>query len=126
MSAHAVSLFLILFVVTTNAAAQVMLKQGMSLVGPVALDGSKNVLAVAIGILMQPWIVLGLTTFVISMACHMVVLSRVNLSFAYPFLSLAYVMVAAYSFFFFNEPMEFIRLAGYGLIICGTILIAFS
>lgn len=126
MSAHGVSLILILFTVTTNAAAQIMLKQGMTLVGPVALDGSRNPVAIAFSVAMQPWIILGLATFVVSMASHMIVLSRVNLSFAYPFLSLAYVMVAAYSFFFFNEPMELIRLAGYALIISGTILIAFS
>jgi len=126
MPAQSGSILLILFVVTTNALAQIMLKQGMTQVGPIALDTTKNPALVAIGVLLQPWIMAGLVTFVISMACHMVVLSRVDLSFAYPFLSLAYIMVAVWSFYVFQEEISAVRLAGYGFIVFGTLLIAFS
>ena len=92
MSPYTLSIVLILFTVTTNAAAQIMLKRGMMQLGPLDQLGA-NPLMVALGIVFQPWVFLGLSTFVISMASHLVVLSRVQLSFAYPFLSLAYVMV---------------------------------
>jgi len=100
----------ILFTVMTNAAAQLMLKQGMMSLGPISFEGT-NPLLKLLQIVFSPWVFLGLCTFVISMASHLYVLSKVELSFAYPFLSLAYVAVAIFAYF----------------IICvGTVLIAQS
>jgi len=116
---------LILFTVLTNAAAQIMLKKGMNSVG--ALDiGNDGLIGTVFRVVFSPFVFLGLTTFVISMASHLIVLSKVQLSYAYPFLSLAYVVVAAYSYFFFAEDVGLARLAGIGLIVAGTILIAQS
>lgn len=120
-----VSILMILFTVTTNAAAQIMLKHGMRAVGEVRLS-TDGMGAVVLSILTNPWVVLGLGTFVVSMASHLVVLSRVELSFAYPFLSLAYLIVAAYAYFIFGENVGALRLAGYGLICLGTLLVALS
>jgi multidrug transporter EmrE-like cation transporter len=119
-----VSILLILFTVTTNAAAQIMLKHGMQMVGEVKLDGAVG--HSALNIVTNIWVLLGLATFVVSMASHLVVLSRVELSFAYPFLSLAYIMVAAYAYFVFGENVGALRLAGYALICAGTLLVALS
>jgi drug/metabolite transporter (DMT)-like permease len=60
------------------------------------------------------------------MASHLVVLSKVELSFAYPFLSLAYVIVMAYAFFVFGENVTLWRVAGIGAICLGTLLISMS
>jgi drug/metabolite transporter (DMT)-like permease len=60
------------------------------------------------------------------MASHLVVLSRVDLSFAYPFLSLAYVVATLYAYFAFHEDVSAYRIGGIGLICLGTILIARS
>ena len=125
MSPFALSIVLILFTVTTNAAAQIMLKRGMMQLGPLDQLGS-NPVFIAFGIVFQPWVFLGLSTFVVSMASHLIVLSRVQLSFAYPFLSLAYVIVAAYAFFVFGEDVGLLRIAGIALICAGTILISMS
>ena len=74
----------------------------------------------------SPWVFLGLCTFVISMASHLYVLSKVELSFAYPFLSLAYVAVAVFAYFVFREDLNAWRIAGIGFICVGTVLIAQS
>ena len=50
------------------------------------------------------------------MASHLFVLSKVELSFAYPFLSLAYVVVAVFAYFVFKEDVNALRIAGIGLI----------
>ena len=92
---------LILFTVTTNAAAQIMLKRGMLTLGPIG-GMESGIIGTVFSILFQPWVFLGLCMFVVSMASHLIVLSKVQLSFAYPFLSLAYVIVAAYAFFIFG------------------------
>lgn len=116
---------LILFTVLTNAAAQIMLKKGMLSLGPLALDGA-NLIATVLRVGFNPWVFAGLTLFVVSMASHLVVLSKVELSYAYPFLSLAYVVVAAYAFFAFREDVNAMRIAGIGLICLGTVLISRS
>lgn len=116
---------LILFTVLTNAAAQIMLKKGMMMIGAVPLEAA-GALTTALRIVMNPWVFLGLCTFVVSMGSHLIVLSRVDLSFAYPFLSLAYVVAAAYAYFVFKEDVNNFRIAGIALICMGTILISRS
>jgi len=115
----------ILFTVLTNAAAQLMLKQGMMALGPISFAGVNPVLKI-LAIVFSPWVFFGLLTFVISMASHLFVLSKVDLSFAYPFLSLAYVVVAVFAYFVFREDLNALRIAGIAFICVGTVLIAQS
>jgi drug/metabolite transporter (DMT)-like permease len=114
----------ILFTVLTNAAAQLMLKQGMMSLGSISF-GANPVIKI-LQIVFSPWVFFGLCTFVISMASHLYVLSKVELSFAYPFLSLAYVAVAVFAYFIFREDLNAWRIAGIGFICVGTVLIAQS
>ena len=117
----------ILFTVLTNAAAQMLLKQGMLSLGPISLgDGSMamKVFNLIVNVVFNPWVFAGLTVFVISMASHLFVLSKVDLSFAYPFLSLAYVVVAVLAWMFFKEDLGAWKIAGIAFICIGTILIA--
>jgi drug/metabolite transporter (DMT)-like permease len=116
---------LILFTVLTNAAAQIMLKRGMLTIGPLALEG-RNLLTTVLAVVFNPFVFIGLCTFVISMASHLVVLSKVELSYAYPFLSLAYVVVAIYAYVVFREDLNGYRIVGIALICLGTILISRS
>jgi multidrug transporter EmrE-like cation transporter len=118
---------LILFTVLTNAAAQIMLKKGMMSVGQLSFDGGiGGIIGTVFRVIFSPWVFLGLLTFVISMASHLIVLSKVELSFVYPFLSLAYVVVAIYAFFIFKEDVNAMRMAGLGVICLGTLLISRS
>ncbi len=117
----------ILFTVFTNAAAQLMLKQGMLTLGPLANEAPTNAASVIImvfRIVFHPWVFFGLCTFVVSMVSHLYVLSKVELSFAYPFLSLAYVFVAVAAWLWFSEDLNSWRIWGIGFICVGTIFIA--
>lgn len=113
----------ILFTVLTNAAAQVMLKYGMIQLGTLSFSGANPVLKI-LQIVFSPFVFLGLCTFVISMASHLFVLSKVELSYAYPFLSLAYVVVAVAAWLLFREDLNAYRIGGIALICVGTVLIA--
>lgn len=113
----------ILFTVLTNAAAQVLLKQGMLSLGPLTFS-AETAIARVFQIVFNPWVFAGLSMFVISMASHLFVLSKVDLSFAYPFLSLGYVVVALVAWMVFKEDIGAYKIAGIALICAGTILIA--
>jgi multidrug transporter EmrE-like cation transporter len=124
-SAATTNLALILFTVTTNAAAQLLLKRGMTTLGELQLAGDR-IIGTIFSVVFNPFVFAGLATFVISMASHLIVLSRVQLSYAYPFLSLAYVIVAVASWHFFAEDLGVWRIAGIALICLGTVFIAQS
>jgi len=124
-TAASLNLAMILFTVVTNALAQLLLKAGMTRLGGLELSADK-LIGTVFTVVFNPWVFAGLCTFVISMASHLIVLSRVQLSYAYPFLSLAYVIVAVASWYFFTEDLGWLRIAGIGFIIIGTILIAQS
>jgi multidrug transporter EmrE-like cation transporter len=127
MTPKALSIVLILFTVFTNAAAQIMLKKGMLAHGALSTGGGiGGIIGTALSVVFSPWVFAGLSMFVVSMASHLIVLSRVQLSFAYPFLSLAYVIVAAYAFFIFGEDVGPARIVGIALIMAGTVFISMS
>jgi EamA-like transporter family. len=86
----------------------------------------QNIARVFSGLITNPFLIAGMLTFVISMVSHLLVLSRVELSFAYPFLSIAYVVVSIYSYFVFNEDLNLYRMAGIACICVGTLLISRS
>lgn len=115
----------ILFTVMTNAAAQLMLKFGMLSLGPISF-AAETMIQRIFQIVFNPWVFAGLLTFVISMASHLYVLSKVDLSFAYPFLSLAYVAVALFAWLLFKEELGAYKIAGIAFICIGTVLIAQS
>ena len=114
---------LILFVVVTNFLSQILLKKGMTDIGEFDLNG-EGLWNIA-GTVATNWAVIaGLIVMVISMASHLVVLSRVEISYAYPFLGLSFVLVALYGYYFLDEAVTIWRSAGVLLIVAGVAVIA--
>jgi len=113
----------ILFTVITHASAQIMLKLGMNDVGQFSI-ADEPLLPLLVEIGFNPFVVLGVATFVVSMTSHIYVLSKVHVSFAYPFLSLAYVLVAVWAAAFLGETLSPLQIVGIGTIVAGTVLIA--
>ncbi len=115
---------LILVSVTLAAIAQVTLKAGMNHVtdangGQLALSGDslKQIAA-------QVWVWAGLAIFAVSAVLWLFALSRANLSFAYPFAALGYVIIVIASILFLNEHVQPITWVGMALIVGGILLIA--
>ncbi|MDQ4005954.1 MAG: hypothetical protein M3135_06590 [Actinomycetota bacterium] len=124
-------ILVILLSVGLAATAQLTLKYGVSRVtkkGPTGEVVSGIVLsepvASAIRVAKEPYIWLGLVLFGISAAVWIVVLSRVSLSFAYPFAALTYVIILVFDRLVLNDPVPGLRWAGVFLIMTGIILIS--
>ncbi len=115
----------IVITVILNAAAQLLIKAGISRVGQASFSAS-HIVNLLLGAALNPFIVLGLVVMTLSMGTHMMSLSRFDVSFAFPFLSVAYVIVAAWGYFFFGEDVNLTRVVGIGTIILGTIILARS
>lgn len=114
-----VNIGLILTGVLLNTAAQLCLKQGMSVIGEVSID-MVSIIALLPRIVMNFYIVMGLACYVVSFLIWLIVLSRVEVSIAYPSLSIGYVIVAFVGYFFMHEALSMYKVAGIVLICVGT------
>ena len=119
------SFSLILFGVLLNAAAQLLLKAGTNSVGHFAFNRD-NILPVGWQLATEPHIVGGLTCYVISVVVWIMALSRVEVSIAYPMLSIGYVVNALAAWWLFGEAVSVTRLTGIGIIIVGVYVVSRS
>ncbi len=83
-------LALILLSVSLNAAAQLLLRAAMR--GGLPSGGAP--LAMLLDIALRPGVIAGIACYGISLVVWILVLSRVEASFAYPFLGVGFVIVA--------------------------------
>ena len=116
---------LILLGVLLNAGAQLLLKAGMGQIGHFDFSMA-NVLPIGVKVMANPPIITGLFMYVISVGVWLLVLSRVQVSLAYPMLSIGYVVNALAAYYFFGEPMTSLRVLGIFIIIAGVYLVAQS
>jgi multidrug transporter EmrE-like cation transporter len=111
--------------VLLNAAAQLLLKVGVSPLGPLSV-GVGDALPTMIRVLSQWPVLLGLACYVVSVGVWVVALSRVDVSVAYPMLSLGYVVNVAAAWWLLGEAVGPARIAGVVLILAGVWLVARS
>ncbi|MGH2752443.1 MAG: EamA family transporter [Actinomycetota bacterium] len=74
----------------------------------------------------EPRLWLGLVLFGISAAFWLVVLSRVDLSVAYPFVGLSYIFVVFFARLFLHEQVTALRWLGVVVVAVGIAIIGFS
>ena len=124
----AINLLLILADVLVSVAGQLMLKKGMTEVGRIDVDFfSQPLVGLWKMFTTTPLVIVGLGLYAIGAVIWMIVLSRVNLSYAYPMIALTYVLVPLAAWLFLNEPaIPPIRWVGMGVIIAGVVLVAQS
>ena len=113
---------LIILGVLLNAFAQITLKQGMRAIGHFGFS-VENIFPILIKVGMNPFILIGLSCYVVSVLVWLMVLSRVEVSFAYPLLSIGYIVTAFAGFLFFDENMGVVRWIGILIICLGVYLI---
>jgi multidrug transporter EmrE-like cation transporter len=116
---------LILLGVLLNAAAQLLLKAGMSQIGHFEFSFA-NAIPIGMKVMVNLPIIGGLCLYVISVMVWLLVLSRVQVSFAYPMLSIGYIVNAFAAYYLFGEPLTSLRMLGIFIIITGVYLVAQS
>lgn len=114
---------LVLLTAVLNAAAQLLLKAGMSRIGEFSFS-AHNFMPIAHKVILSPFIVLGLLVYVTSVSLWLLVLSRIPVGVAYPMASLAYIFNALGAFILFREHINLIQVSGIFVIILGVYLIA--
>ena len=116
---------LLLVTVTLNVAGQYLMKRGMTDVG--AITGDLSALASSLATAFtNPYVLAGVGAYGFSSIFWLVLLSRVDLSYAYPALSLGYVLITLVSAIALGEQVSSLRWLGVITISVGVILVARS
>ena len=116
---------LVLIGVLLNAVAQLALKASVSSTGAIALSAAATSQA-AMRMMSEPWLWIGLACYGVSVVVWILALSRVDVSIAYPMLSIGYVVNAIAAWALFGEAMSITRMVGIGIIVLGVYVLARS
>lgn len=122
---NAISFSLLMSGVLLNAGAQLLLKAGTNSIGVFEFSRD-NIIPIGWKLATEPHIAGGLGCYVISVVVWVLALSRVEVSIAYPLLSVGYVVNAIAAWYLFGEAVTVMRLAGIGIIIIGVCVVVRS
>ncbi len=119
------TLLLILAATVLGVIGQLLLKHGMGGMGPLSVS-LVGVPKIVWQIATSPFVVGGLLMYVIGTFFWLITLSRLDLSFAYPFVSLNQVLVFIASWLVLHEEVNPLRALGMFVICIGILLVARS
>ena len=111
--------------VLLNAVAQLALKASVSDTGIINLD-MQSLMSSAVSLVTNLWLWVGLICYGVSVVVWILALSRVDVSIAYPMLSIGYIVNAIAASHLFNEPLGIGKVVGIGIIIVGVYVLARS
>ena len=121
-----ISIAILLVSVAFATAGQLTLKAAMESIGRIGSAQVSDAGQTIMRALKEPLLWTGLVLFGVSALFWLVVLSRVDLSLAYPFVGLSYVVIVALARFMFHEQVPPLRWVGVTVIAVGIALIGLS
>lgn len=114
---------LIFIGVMLNVVAQLLIKAGTNSIGYFEFSRD-NIFPIGVRLATEPSIIGALLCYALSVVIWILALSRVQVSIAYPLLSMGYVVNAVAAWYFFNEAFNPAKVLGIGVIILGVIIIS--
>lgn len=97
----------------------------MNLIGRVNLD-EVNYFDLGFAMVKSPFLISGFACYAFSLIAWMIALSRVEVSFAYPFLSIGYIVTLFFGYYLFNESINSWKICGVIFILFGVMMLAKS
>jgi drug/metabolite transporter (DMT)-like permease len=119
LAEHSYILMTVLFTVYS----QLVMRWQVTAAGPLPIDTSGKV-GYILNLMLNPWVVSGIFATFLAGVSWMMAMTKFEISYAYPFVSLNYILVLAAGFLLFNEAISATKLAGSALVILGIIVIA--
>jgi len=106
--------------IVCNAVANILIKVGM-----MKVSKATDMIAMIKGAMFSPAIIAGISFFVFALGGYSYILSKLNLSVAYPIMtSVGYMIVVLASWLFLHETITFIQIVGFCLILSGVWCVA--
>lgn len=117
---------ILLFIsIAIGIAGQLFLKKGMNKHGK-AVVRVKTIISDILGIYLHRWIIAGALLYALSLPLWTAALSKLDLSYAYPLVSVNFVAVSLFSSIFFKEKISRYRWLSIFVILAGVILVTMS
>ena len=116
---------LVLAAIVIGTGGQLLLKAGVNAVGAFAFS-LDNVVPVGLKLALEPRILVGVSCYVVSLTFWILALSRVEVSIAYPMVSIGFALNAVLAWWLLGEAVTPMRMLGIGIIIVGVWLVARS
>ena len=70
------------------------------------------------------YVVAGISMYLFSMILWLVVLSKIDVSVAYPFVGLGFIITMVLGFLLLNEQISTMRVMGTILVVCGVLMVS--
>lgn len=102
---------------------QIAIKMQVLQAGALPAGGPEK-LAFLIKLLLNPWIIAAFAAAFLASISWMGAMTKFPLSYAYPFMSLNFVIVLMLGAWLFNEPLSITKIVGVLLICAGTVIAA--
>ena len=120
------ALILVFLSVIIGTIGQLCIKAAMLKIGPVAFSTPAEIINSGWQVMRQPLIWVALPLYGIGFIIWAVVLSRLQLSFAYPLLAIGYLVNPLAAMVFFDEQIPPMRWIGIVVIMVGIVLVGRS
>jgi len=105
---------------------QILLKYGMGQVGAITRSDFDRPISLVASIFMNRWILMAISLYVLGLIIWLIVLSKLDLSYAYGVLALTYVLIPLASLLIFNENIPVMRWIGIGGICISIVVIGMA
>lgn len=102
---------------------QLVLKWQMGGIGPLPDTGPEKLIFL-LRQLLNPWILTGFVSAFLASLAWMAAMTRFELSYAYPFMSLAFVIVMIFGALFLGEMVNLPKMLGTLMVMAGLVFIA--
>jgi uncharacterized membrane protein len=114
--------FYILLSIALGVVSQLIVKWKMSSVSLDAAETFIGKMMIAVYMLLDPFIILSIILTFLAGLIWMMAMTKVELSYAYPFTSLGFVLILFFSAYFFQENITNEKIIGSLLIMIGIII----
>ncbi|HEX9745755.1 MAG TPA: EamA family transporter [bacterium] len=112
--------------ISMGAIGQISMKTGMNIVRNSSGGALRPMRNALFSIFTNFWVLFGLSIYVVSTVLWLWVLSKVDLSFAYPCISVSYIIIIVAGKFLFKERIDKWKIGAIILILAGIICLGFS
>lgn len=119
-------LIILLIGLTFESAGVVLLKKGITQIGPVNSVSVPEVLRVVKAGAVSPQILLGVLFEALFFLSLIILMSKSDISFLWPLTSLSFVFATFAAMIFLGESVSWLRWVGVGLIVLGAAFISYS
>jgi multidrug transporter EmrE-like cation transporter len=115
------ALVLIFITIVFTVYGQLIIKWQVMRAGEFPTEAADSILFL-LHLIINPWVISGLMAAFLAALSWMAAMTRLELSYAYPFMSLNFVLVLVLSGMLFQEPITLPKVIGMALIVLGILV----